>query len=299
MEETELLDRPWFKSWPEEIPKTLEYPEDLPIYKLLEETAQTDPDNIATVFFDKKIKYKELWDRVLRFASSLHKLGIKKSDRIGIYLPNCPQFVIAFYALNRLGAVIVPFNQQYVDHELTYQLNDSGARTIITVDITYSRVRKLRDKGLVELDNVIVTSLRDEMAFSKRFLGTLFGKVPLRKKIRSGDLSFKKMIEEGDPEAVPPVEITPKEDLALIQYTGGTTGVSKGAMLTHYNLISNLMQVNVLFYPPTVRGEECLVVALPLFHIFALNMMMNIAVMDASKMILICDRMCHQPHSWH
>ncbi|MHA2246182.1 MAG: AMP-binding protein, partial [Candidatus Hodarchaeales archaeon] len=179
MEKTELLDRPWFKSWPEEIPKTLEYPEDLPIYKLLEETVQTDPDNIAIVFFDKKMKYSELWDRVLRFASSLHKLGIKKGDRIGIYLPNCPQFVIAFYALNRLGAIIVPMNTQYIDHELTYQLKDSGARTIITIDITYPRVRRLRDKGIVELDNIIVTSLREEMTFSKRLLGTLFGRIPL------------------------------------------------------------------------------------------------------------------------
>ncbi|MHA2248006.1 MAG: AMP-binding protein, partial [Candidatus Hodarchaeales archaeon] len=115
------------------------------------------------------------------------------------------------------------------------------------------------------------------------------------KKIQLRDLSFKKMIEEGNPDEVPNVEITPKEDLALIQYTGGTTGVSKGAMLTHYNLISNLIQVTNIFYPPTVRGEECLIVALPLFHIFALNMMMNISVMDASKMILICDPLAGRP----
>ncbi|MCK5606621.1 long-chain fatty acid--CoA ligase, partial [Candidatus Pacearchaeota archaeon] len=273
----------------------LEYPEDLPIYKLLEETAHTDPDNIATIFFDKKMKYGELWDRVLRFASSLHKLGIKKGDRIGIYLPNCPQFVVAFYALNRLGAIIVPFNTQYVDHELTYQLKDSGARTIITIDITYPRVCRLRDKGIVELDNIIVTSIREEMTFSKRLLGTLFGKIPLPKKIQSRDLSFKKMIEEGNPDKVPNVEITPKEDLALIQYTGGTTGVSKGAMLTHYNLVSNLVQVNAVFYPPTIHGEECLVVALPLFHIFGLNMTMNFPVMHASKMILICDPLAGRP----
>ncbi|MFX0114473.1 MAG: long-chain fatty acid--CoA ligase [Candidatus Hodarchaeota archaeon] len=295
MEQIEELEQPWFKLWPPEIPKHLEYPEDFPIYKFLQESAELYPDKVATIFFDKKIKYGELWERVLRFASALSKLGIKKGDRIGIYLPNCPQFAIAFFAINRLGAMIVPFNTQYVDHELVYQLNDSGAKTIITIDITYNRVRKIRDKKLVDLDHVIVASLRDEMTFSKRWLGTLFGKVPLRRKIRSGDLSFKQMVQEGNAADVPDVEINPKEDLALIQYTGGTTGVSKGAMLTHYNIVSNQIQLTSIMYPPVVLGEECFVVALPLFHIYALNVCMISAVSQASKMILITDPLAGRP----
>ena len=133
MESFELEERLWFKAgnWPEEIPRHLDYPEDFPIYKFLEESAETDPNNVATIFFDAKISYKELWEKVLRFADSLQKLGIKRGDRIGIYLPNCPQFIIAFFAINRLGATIVPFNTQYVDHELEYQIKDSGAKTII------------------------------------------------------------------------------------------------------------------------------------------------------------------------
>ena len=137
MEQTELFEKPWFKSWPEEIPKKLEYPDDYPIYKFLQEAAELSPDNVATVIFDKEMKYSELWDKVLRFANSLHKLGVKKGDRIGIYLPNCPQFVIAFFAINRLGAMIIPFNTQYVDHELNYHINDYGARMIICLDIVY------------------------------------------------------------------------------------------------------------------------------------------------------------------
>ncbi len=291
----EFIEKPWFKLWPEEIPKTLDYPEDYPIYKFLEESAITNPDNIATIFFDKKIKYSDLWDKVLRFADSLQKIGIKKGDRIGIYLPNCPQFAIAFFAINRLGALIVPFNTQYVDHELKYQINDSGARTIITIDITYKRVRRLREKKLVKLDNVIVASLHDEMGLSKRVLGMLFGKVPPRKKIHPEDLSFKKMVDEGDPKNVPEVEIDPKEDLALLQYTGGTTGVSKGAMLTHYNIMSNQIQLSNVMYPPLVHGEECYVVALPLFHIYALNTCLISAVSQASKMILITDPLAGRP----
>lgn len=295
MEQTELIEKPWFKSWPEEIPKKLEYPDDYPIYKFLQEAAELSPDNVATVIFDKKMKYGELWDKVLRFANSLHKLGVKKGDRIGIYLPNCPQFVIAFFAINRLGAMIVPFNTQYVDHELDYQINDSGAQIIICLDIVYGRVRKLRDKKVVKLDHIIVTSLREEMTFSKRWLGTLFGKIPFGKKIHAGDLSLQTLIAEGDPNDVPDVQINPKEDLALIQYTGGTTGVSKGAMLTHYNIVSNQLQLTSVMYPPVVQGEECFVCALPLFHIFALNCIMLAAVNSASKMILITDPLAGRP----
>ncbi|MHA1976662.1 MAG: long-chain-fatty-acid--CoA ligase [Candidatus Hodarchaeales archaeon] len=295
MEQVEQFDRLWFKLWPEEIPRTVDLPEDFAIYKFLEESAISSPDNVATIFFDKKIKYGELWDRVLRFAHSLTKLGIQKGDRIGIYLPNCPQFIIAFFAINRLGATIVPFNTQYVAHELEYQLNDSGAQTIITIDITYDRVRKLRDKNLVKLNHIIVASLHDEMTFSKRYLGMITGKVPLKKRIPDTDILFKQMIEEGNPDSVPEVEINPMDDLALIQYTGGTTGVSKGAMLTHFNIISNVNQVNVLYYPPISYGNECYVVALPLFHIYALNLCMIMAVSQASKMILITDPLAGRP----
>ncbi|MHA2224344.1 MAG: long-chain-fatty-acid--CoA ligase [Candidatus Hodarchaeales archaeon] len=295
MEQTELHEKPWFKLWPSVLPKTLEYPEDFPIYKFLEESAQTDPNNVATIFFDAKIKYAELWNRVLRFANSLHKLGVKKGDRVGIYLPNCPQFVIAFFAINRLGAVIVPFNTQYVEHELEYQMNDSGARIIITVDITYKRVRKLRDKKLVDLDHVIVASLHNEMNWSKRYLGMITGKVPLKKKIRPEDLSFKKLVDDGNPNEVPEVIINPKEDLALIQYTGGTTGVSKGTMLTHYNIVANQHQLVNIYYPPLRQGEECFIVALPLFHIYALNTCMISAANVASKMILITDPIAGRP----
>ncbi|MFW9993135.1 MAG: long-chain fatty acid--CoA ligase [Candidatus Odinarchaeota archaeon] len=295
MDRVEIYEKPWFKLWPEEIPKHVDYPDDFPIYKFLQNSAEYYPDNVATIFFDSKIKYGELWDKVLCFASALHKLGVKKGDRIGIYLPNCPQFVIAFFAINRLGAMIVPFNTQYVDHELIYQLNDSGARVIICVDIVYNRVRKIRDKKQVELDHIIVTSLNDELSFSKRFLGTVTGKIPLRKKIHPEDLSFKKLIAEGNPDEVPEVKIDPKEDLALIQYTGGTTGVSKGAMLTHYNIVSNQVQLTNIIHPPIEMGEECYVVALPLFHIYALNVCMISAVSQASKMILITDPLAGRP----
>ena len=297
MQLSELEERIWFKAgnWPEEIPKYCDFPDNFPIYKFLEESAIVYPNNVATIFFDSKIRYKELWERVLRFANSLKSLGVKKGDRIGIYLPNCPQFVIAFFAINRLGATIVPFNTQYVDHELEYQMNDSGARIIITIDITYGRVRKLRERKMIDIDHIIVASLHNEISTSKRMLGMLTGKLPPRKKIYPEDHSFKTMVEKGDPDDVPEVEIDTKKDLALLQYTGGTTGVSKGAMLSHDNIVANQIQLTNIIYPPIVQGEECYVLALPLFHIYALNTCMISAVSQASKMILITDPLAGRP----
>lgn len=294
MESVKEFEKPWFKYWPIEIPKHIEYNDNFPIYKFLEQSAKDFPENISIIFFDSKYTYKELWNKVLKFSRALYDLGVRKGDRIAIYLPNCPQFVITFFAINRLGAIIVPFNTQYVDHELIYQINDSGAGILICVDIVYKRVRKIRDKGEVNLKHVIMTSLHEELTTSKRILGIATGKVPLKRKLKSPDLAFKELIENSYPD-VPEVEINTKEDLALIQYTGGTTGVSKGAMLTHYNIVSNQIQITNVIYPPIEIGNECYVVALPLFHIYAMNVCMISAVSQASKMILIPDPKAGRP----
>ncbi|MHA1983133.1 MAG: long-chain-fatty-acid--CoA ligase [Candidatus Hodarchaeales archaeon] len=294
METLKEYKKPWYKHWPEEIPKNIDYNEDFPIYKFLEQSAKDFPDNTATIFFDNKIRYADLWDRVLKFANGLSNLGIQKGDRVGIYLPNCPQFVISFFAINRLGAIIVPFNTQYVDHELVYQINDSGAEIVICLDIVYKRVRKIRDKGEVKLKHVIMTSLHDELSRSKRILGVATRKVPLKRRLKPPDIGFNELIDKSKPE-VPEVSINTKEDLALIQYTGGTTGVSKGAMLTHYNIVSNQIQLTNIIHPPIDIGNECYVVVLPLFHIYALNVCMISAVSQASKMILIPDPRAGRP----
>jgi long-chain acyl-CoA synthetase len=294
METLKEYERPWFKHWPDETPKTIDYNTDFPIYKFLEQSATDFPENVATVFFDQKINYSNLWNKVLRFASALNELGVQKGDRIAIYLPNCPQFVIAFFAINRLGAIIVPFNTQYVEHELEYQIKDSGAEIIICLDIVYKRIRKIRDSSEIKLKHVIMTSLHEQLSFSKRTLGVITGKVPLRRRLKSPDLSFKDLIENSSPE-VPEVEIDTQKDLALIQYTGGTTGVSKGAMLTHFNIVSNQLQLTNVMHPPIEMGNECYIVALPLFHIYALNVCMISAVSQASKMILVPDPKAGRP----
>lgn len=302
LESTQLIDKPEklsvmspndIKTYPSYCPKSINYFHQ-PIYEFLDNSARDFPNNISTIFFDKKYTYQQLKERVDRFATALKNLGIVKNDRVAIYLPNCPQFVISFFAINKIGAIIVPFNTQYVDHEVVYQINDSGIKAIICVDIVYSRILRLQHEKKIKLEHVIVTSLREELSFAKKVVGTLFLKVPLEHKPKNGHLSFKKLIEESDPisEAAP---IDPGNDLALIQYTGGTTGVSKGTMLTHDNIVMNQQQVTAWMNPPVQIGEEIYVCALPLFHIYALNVIMIAAISQASKLILIPDPKAGRP----
>jgi long-chain acyl-CoA synthetase len=300
MSETELLKKKSIispdviKTYPDYVPHTIDY--DIhPIYTYLERSAKNYPSNTATIFFDKKMNYKQLWSNVLKFATALKTLGLEKGDRVAIYLPNCPQFVISFFAINRIGCIIVPFNTQYVDHEVVYQINDSGAKAIICVDIVYPRVSRLQKEGKIsKVEHIIVASLRDEMTFSKKLLGTLSLKVPLEKKPKEGHLSFKKLLNGSKP-FEEEVEIDTANDLALIQYTGGTTGVSKGAMLTHDNIVKNQQQLTAWIYPPIEIGKEVYVCALPLFHIYALNVIMISAISQASKLILIPDPKAGRP----
>ena len=254
------------KDYPSYCPKTIDYYHQ-PIYEYLDQSAKSHPDNISTIFFDNKYTYSELKEKV---------------DRVAIYLPNCPQFVISFFAINKIGAIIVPFNTQYVDHEVIYQVNDSGAKAIICVDIVYPRVARLQKEEKINIRHVIVTSLREEMSTFKNIVGTLFLKVPLAKKPSKNHLSFSKMIAESEP-MKEKVEIDVANDLALIQYTGGTTGVSKGTMLTHDNIVMNQQQLTSWMNPPVQIGEEIYMCALPLFHIYALNVIMIAAISQASK----------------
>ena len=281
------------KNYPSYCPTSLNYFHH-PIYEFLEKSARDYPNNISTIFFDKKYTYKQLKEKVDRLATGLKNLGLKKNDRIAIYLPNCPQFVISFFAINKIGAIIVPFNTQYVDKEVIYQINDSGAKTIICVDIVYPRVNRLQNEGKIKLDHVIVTSFREELSLAKKIVGTVFFRVPREKKPKNGHISFKKLIEQSEPftENVP---IDPSNDIALLQYTGGTTGVSKGSMLTHDNIVMNQQQVTSWMNPPVDIGHEIYMCALPLFHIYALNVIMISAISQASQLILIPDPRAGRP----
>ena len=269
----------WLRHWPEGVPQNITYPE-IPLAEILAATAKKYPSNTAIVFFGKRITYRELDDLCDRFASTLVSLGVKKGDRVALFLPNVPQFPICYYGALRSGAIVVPCSPLYKERELEFQLNDSGAETIVALDILYEHLAPIRQK--TKLRNVITTTILDYFPASLGALAKLTGKV--KTVSCPGTMSLKELLMKHS-EAPPKVSIDCKTDTALFQYTGGTTGVPKGAMLTHQNLVVNAVQVGS--WLPTLReGGEVMLAVLPYFHIFGMTVAMNMPVLKAASMVL-------------
>jgi long-chain acyl-CoA synthetase len=235
-----------FASWPEQWPKNLNYP-DRPIYHFLEQTAGRVPNRLAIHFGGMALTYSELKTLTDRFAHALIKLGIQKGDRVAIHLPNCPQFAIAYYGAMRIGAVFTPLSPLLSPREIIHQLNDSGARILITLDLLYPSVEAVVPQTKVE--KVISTSIGDCYNAIIQPLKPL-GKIPV-----PGTLDMVELIKAHDP-APPEVAIDVYKDLAHLAYTGGTTGVSKGVMLTHKNVTSNVLQFGCWFNGAQIKILE-------------------------------------------
>ena len=275
-------DKPWLKFWPEGVPQSIKYPE-VPLFNLLEKTAEIYPENTALIFFGKEITYRELNTAADKFANALHKLGVSKGDVVALYMPNMPQFVISYYGAMKAGAAVTAVSPLYKERELEFQLNNSEAKVIVLLDVLFPTFRKVWTKTKVK--HAIVTGMKDYMPGLKAFLGSLLGKIPSAKVERKPGVYFFKEILEEHPAEPPEVDINPKEDLAVLQYTGGTTGIPKGAMLTHMNLVSNAMMCAAW-----LKGritEEVFLAVLPLFHIYGMTVAMNAPIYLAGKTILL------------
>ncbi len=222
-----------FSRWPTGVARTLDYPE-VPVHVFLDSAVARFPDTVAMRFSGTEITYAEFGLLVNRFAHSLSARGVGKGDRVAIHLLNSPQFAVAYYALLKLGAVFVPCSPLLTERELEYQISDAGAETLITTDLFFAVTAKAIEKRPVK--NLIVASLADNYPPA-----TIMTK-PLRKiPIEAGE-DFVDLLEAGTPDPVPVVPIDPKKDLAHLAYTGGTTGLPKGVMLTHHNIVSNVLQ---------------------------------------------------------
>jgi long-chain acyl-CoA synthetase len=275
------MEKIWLKHYPKKVPPTVEYP-DIPLYKFLDDSAKNFPDTVATVFMGGKLTYRELADQVNKFACGLSKLGIKKGDRVALFFPNCPQSVIALYAALKIGAVVVQNNPLYVEREVKYQVDDSGAETMITLDleVLYPKVRNIQDK--TGLKRVIVSSLKEYLPFPLSLLYPLAKRKDVAK-VAPDAIWFQDVMKKGD---TPPSVKVKSDEVALLQYTGGTTGVSKGVMLTHKNLVVNAIQCKSWF-PEVEVGKERSLAVLPFFHSFGMTVSMNFPILIASSMILV------------
>lgn len=276
------MEKAWLKFWPQGVPKHIEYPE-VPLFNFLKETSEKYPNNTAIVYYDKEITYKELNLFSEIFAAALRDLGVKKGDKVALFLPNIPQFVISYFGAIKIGAIATAISPLYKEREVEHQLNDSEADTIVVLDLLYPIIEKVWKK--TKLKRVIVTNLKEYMPTAKAILGSLLKKIPSRKVERKHNVYFfKELLTKYD--ATPPkVEINPKEDLAALQYTGGTTGIAKGAMLTHMNLVSNAIMCAAWLRGN--EGEETFLAALPLFHIFGMTTGMNFPTYLAGKVVML------------
>ncbi|UCF45420.1 MAG: long-chain fatty acid--CoA ligase [Candidatus Bathyarchaeota archaeon] len=266
-------NKTWFSSWPPEVPKSIEYPQ-IPLHAILTKTTKDNPKKTALAYFENEINYAELDSLSNQFAGALVKLGVKKGDRVAVFLPNTPQFVIAYFGSLKAGALLTAISPLHKERKVEYQLTDSEAETIIALDSLYPIVEKVWRKA--KLKNAIITTLED-YASKTAISPSLVGQKP-------NVYSFQELLKEKGTKP-PKVNINPKEDLAALQYTGGTTGTAKGAMLTHMNLVSN-----TVMFAAWIKGavaQETFLTTLPLFHIYGMTTSMNVPILLAAKIVLL------------
>jgi long-chain acyl-CoA synthetase len=288
------MEKIWLKHYDEGIPATIEYPT-FPLDQFLVNSALKHPEHPALVFgaavgsqvLDGKLSYGQLNDLVDRLAAGLQNLGVAKGDRVVIMLPNCPQFVIAAYATWRIGAAVVCCNPLYVSREVEHLVKDSGAETFFVMSSLYERVKSIREN--TNLKNVIVTNIKEYFPWLLKFLFTLTKEKKEGHKVDiSGDDGtywFQDVLRDA-PSKPQPVDID-QEELATLIYTGGTTGVPKGAQLTHRNLVSNATVLNI--WSRSKEAEDVLVAVMPYFHCYGLTVGMNTCIANAITIVQIPD----------
>jgi long-chain acyl-CoA synthetase len=287
--------RPWIRHYEQGVPTHLTIP-DYPLTWLLDQTVSRFPGHTAFIYYGTKLTYAQFSSLANRFATGLKRLGIKRGDRVAIALPNVPQYPIAFYGALRAGAVVVPTNPLYTEREMQHQLADSGARFIVMLDMFYPVVRAVRAN--TALEHIIITSPTDYLPpmlhrlYPLTQLHAHHPQPPLTEKELREDAMLHVMSAMLDSHTRGGIEVfnlpvrATGDDLAVLQYTGGTTGISKGAMLTHRNLLANALQTRS-WIPGSRDGEEVVLCVAPFFHSYGLTVGMNFPIYSASTMVLL------------
>jgi len=292
-----MEQRPWFKSYDPQVPHSLEpYPK-IPLFGFLEQAARDYADRTAVIFKPRamkgaldsltggKIDYRTLDELTDRLAGGLSKLGIKKGDRVVVFMPNSTQFVIAYFAVMKAGGVVVATNPLYSAREMIDQFEDCGAGLVICTSNFYKRVKEVQPKTKVK--HVVVSHIREYMG---PFLKTLF---PLNKHAAAehaatlveGDVWMRDVIAQNTRADRPKLDIGP-DDVAIFQYTGGTTGTPKGAVALHRNLVADTLQIKAWIHD-TQQGKEIVLAAIPLFHVYGMVAAMNYCISSAGALLCV------------
>ncbi|MGG4546225.1 AMP-binding protein [Rossellomorea marisflavi] len=281
------MNKPWLAEYPEQIPKEFTLVEK-PLQSYLTDAAEKYGGKTAIHFMGKELTYREVHESALKFGSYLKGLGIEKGDRVAIMLPNTPQSVIAYYGILYAGGVVVQTNPLYMEREIEYQMKDSGAKVMLTLDILYPRVTKVMKE--TELEHIIVTAIKDCLPFPKNWIYPFIQKKQYGIVVKvepSETIHLYTEIMKGHAGELPePEAFDFAEDLALLQYTGGTTGFPKGVMLTHQNLVANASMCDIWLYKCR-KGEERVLGILPFFHVYGMTAVMVLSIMQGYTLILL------------
>ena len=262
-------DKPWVKSYDKGIPATIDVPNH-PVQHFLEEGARRIPDNPAMVFQGREVSYKELNDAADAVAAALVANGFKKGDRAVLYMPNLPQFVIIYYGILKAGGIVIATNPMYTERELQHQLKDCGAETVFVLSRYYPLLKKVQKSGETKVKRIIVAYIKDYLPGVKSVLYGLLKEKKAGDKVEvaAGDLTMKELLALGRRSPKPNVTVS-GDDIALLQYTGGTTGLSKGAIGLHRNLVANAIMVSH-WITDWKFGQDTLLGAIPFFHSYGM-----------------------------
>jgi len=278
--------RPWHDNYDEGIPTSLSYPA-VPIFHFLEDSAKKFPDKPCTIFKGAEITYSEMSQITDQLAAALVDLGVKKGDRVGILIPNTPQFVMAYFAVLKAGGIVVATNPQYTGREIIHQANDSGMELMILMSNYYELVKGIqKDTGI---NQIICTNIKETLP---SLLGLLFTlakekKGGFRVTLRDNDLWLPELMQKYQGHERPDVDIGP-EDTAIFQYSGGTTGIPKAAIGLHRNLVANTIQM-MSWIRTAVMGEEVVMMAIPLYHVYGMVAGMNYGLAAGATLVMVPD----------
>ena len=279
-----MSERPWLLHYDKGVPHHIDYP-DVPLFFFLEEAARKYPESPCTIFHGARISYREMDAITNRLAAGLVELGVKKGDRVGIFMPNTPQFVMAYFAILKAGAVVAATNPLYSPREIVHQANDAGVEIMLVMSNFYALMKKVQPE--TKIRKLVVTNIKEALP---PVLSLLFGltkekKGGFRVQLTEGDVWMQDLISRQKSEDRPKVDVS-SNDPALFQYSGGTTGISKAAIALHRNLIANSLQIR-LWMVSAEDGKEIVLMGIPLFHVYGMVAGMLFAIRTGAAMIMI------------